>query len=642
MLRSTSTLSRLADVFSRGAASRGAVAGIDYLFPGPNEREHESLASVGRPFAQAQRSFAADAAEGEEHEMDSGDEADADGHPREHHVVEGRERSLDDYEQLIGVLARRRRAYKIRDVFDEMDINGVNPGPMTYFRSMFACMKARRLGDTLYYWERMQHSGIQPDSRAYGVVISAAGRAGRTVQAVKLWDEMQSKGLEPSKNTYLAALNALAESARIKDAWDLVAEMAESGFPPDEFAYTSIINGYKRAVPAPIDVEEKIDELLEKCRTSDSMDFSRRKSGGLGIISTNAALNTFCELGFHERTVQLFHRMPSEGLQPDYDSYSAVIRSFLKETVRAYRQFAASHPGSRIYVELIDATLSSDQNTITKRQSLIKKNPAYTSSIAADTDSTEGASAVPQPAFVAPSTAADEPVQLPKEDFTGDTSPEVDPEYNHLAPHIGKHLTRLKKRVNLEAWEMVIQTYDEAAHKGISLSPGVYYDLMRTAVLVASTGHTEALGFAEHCLQEMAHLGMFLNTLNGSTVLMACSRRELPSGLAFAHRLWDVLVLNGRVPKTAAIMAYLRALKEREPQWAERIKQVQQVAAIDPGRLRNQSSTPQNGRMDMAQRKFMRSKKAEKFMAHGFTSPLEKLPDDPNYNPSLIEDQMQD
>lgn len=57
------------------------------------------------------------------------------------------------------------RAYKIRDVFDEMDLNGVTPGAMTYFRAMFACMKARRLGDTLYYWERMQHSGIQPDVR---------------------------------------------------------------------------------------------------------------------------------------------------------------------------------------------------------------------------------------------------------------------------------------------------------------------------------------------------------------------------------------------------------------------------------------------------------------------------------------------
>ena len=44
---------------------------------------------------------------------------------------------------------------------------------------------------------------------------------------------------------------------------------------------------------------------------------------------------------------------------------------------------------------------------------------------------------------------------------------------------------------------------------GLSLSPGVYYDLMRTAVLMANAGETEALGFAEHCLQEMSALGAF-------------------------------------------------------------------------------------------------------------------------------------
>ena len=42
----------------------------------------------------------------------------------------------------------------------------------------------------------------------------------------------------------------------------------------------------------------------------------------------------------------MFRKMPEEGLVPDYDSYSAIIRSYLKETVRAYRQFAASHPGA--------------------------------------------------------------------------------------------------------------------------------------------------------------------------------------------------------------------------------------------------------------------------------------------------------
>ena len=45
----------------------------------------------------------------------------------------------------------------------------------------------------------------------------------------------------------------------------------------------------------------------------------------------------------------MFEAMPSEGLVPDYDSYSAVILSYLKESVRAYRQFATSHPGESRY-----------------------------------------------------------------------------------------------------------------------------------------------------------------------------------------------------------------------------------------------------------------------------------------------------
>lgn len=61
--------------------------------------------------------------------------------------------------------------------------------------------------------------------------------------------------------------------------------------------------------------------------------------------------------------------------------------------------------------------------------------------------------------------------------------------------------------MNLDAWNKVIEVYNEAARKGLSLSPGVYYDLMRTAVLIANAGHTESLGFAEHCLLEMSHLG---------------------------------------------------------------------------------------------------------------------------------------
>jgi pentatricopeptide repeat protein len=47
-----------------------------------------------------------------------------------------------------------------------MDLCGVPPAALTYFRVIFACMKARRLGDTLYYWHRMQRAGIVPDVSA--------------------------------------------------------------------------------------------------------------------------------------------------------------------------------------------------------------------------------------------------------------------------------------------------------------------------------------------------------------------------------------------------------------------------------------------------------------------------------------------
>lgn len=48
-----------------------------------------------------------------------------------------------------------------------MDLTGVAPAALTYFRVMFACMKMRRLGDTMYYWHRMQRAGIEPDVRHF-------------------------------------------------------------------------------------------------------------------------------------------------------------------------------------------------------------------------------------------------------------------------------------------------------------------------------------------------------------------------------------------------------------------------------------------------------------------------------------------
>ena len=69
-----------------------------------------------------------------------------------------------------------------------------------------------------------------------------------------------------------------------------------------------------------------------------------------------------------------------------------------------------------------------------------------------------------------------------------------------------------------------------------------------SSISVPSICGFRAINLRKHNRATLEHprpAGMFLNTQNGSIILSACARRELPAGLPFAHRLWDVLVMNG-------------------------------------------------------------------------------------------------
>jgi pentatricopeptide repeat protein len=54
----------------------------------------------------------------------------------------------------------------MRDVFEEMSLNGVRPSARSYYIGLFSAMKSRKLGDAMFFWEEMQRHGIQPDVRA--------------------------------------------------------------------------------------------------------------------------------------------------------------------------------------------------------------------------------------------------------------------------------------------------------------------------------------------------------------------------------------------------------------------------------------------------------------------------------------------
>ncbi len=55
------------------------------------------------------------------------------------------------------------RAYLMRDIYEDMQIDGVQPVRDTFHTLISGCMKGDRLQDVMYFFEEMKAMGLAPD-----------------------------------------------------------------------------------------------------------------------------------------------------------------------------------------------------------------------------------------------------------------------------------------------------------------------------------------------------------------------------------------------------------------------------------------------------------------------------------------------
>ncbi|EFN58052.1 hypothetical protein CHLNCDRAFT_50745 [Chlorella variabilis] len=163
---------------------------------------------------------------------------------------------------MVFALSQRKRAYLIRDVVDEMSLNGMRPDRFILQTGLFSCMKSRKLGDAMYFFEEMKRRGMQPDSSVYGTAISACGRAGQLARAVELRDEMVARGMGMTLNIRLALLNAFAEAGRLQQTREALAELRAAGHVGNEFAYAGLANCFRHMSEALHLYQEVLDQGL--------------------------------------------------------------------------------------------------------------------------------------------------------------------------------------------------------------------------------------------------------------------------------------------------------------------------------------------------------------------------------------------
>ncbi|KAK8967532.1 Pentatricopeptide repeat-containing protein [Platanthera guangdongensis] len=122
--------------------------------------------------------------------------------------------NISEYNTVIGSLIAQRRANLLRDVYDDMMLDAVQPLRDTFHLLIVGAMKGNRLHDALFFRDEMKAMGLLPDVNLYNFLISACGRTKNSDTAIKLLEEMKNYEVKLKGETYICLLNACAATGR--------------------------------------------------------------------------------------------------------------------------------------------------------------------------------------------------------------------------------------------------------------------------------------------------------------------------------------------------------------------------------------------------------------------------------------------
>lgn len=209
--------------------------------------------------------------------------------------------NVSEYNTVIGSLIAQRRGNLLREVYDDMMLDAVQPLRDTFHLLIVGAMKGNRLHDALYFRDEMKAMGLLPDVNLYNFLISACGRTKNSDTAIKLLEEMKNHEVKLKGETYICLLNACAATGRTDLVYAIVRDMTAAGLGLNKFCYAGLITAYKNKVPTTNETTEKIIEFVKKSKEWSSIETS--SDGG-----ENVMMNVSEEELYNIPTAEYVHR----------------------------------------------------------------------------------------------------------------------------------------------------------------------------------------------------------------------------------------------------------------------------------------------------------------------------------------------
>ncbi|KAK7381051.1 hypothetical protein VNO78_33575 [Psophocarpus tetragonolobus] len=180
--------------------------------------------------------------------------------------------NVSEYNTVLGSLTAQRRNFLLRDVYEDMMLDGVKPTRDTFHSLVVGSMKAVRMQDAFYFVDQMKTMGLVPDVTLYNFLISICGKCKYSNKAIQLLEEMKCMEIKPNVQTYICLLNACAADGRIDQVYAIVRDMASAGLGLNKFCYAGLIVAHKNKIPLTEDFAAKVIEFVERSKMWSSVE----------------------------------------------------------------------------------------------------------------------------------------------------------------------------------------------------------------------------------------------------------------------------------------------------------------------------------------------------------------------------------
>ncbi|ESR59894.1 hypothetical protein CICLE_v10015245mg [Citrus x clementina] len=182
--------------------------------------------------------------------------------------------NASEYNTVVTSLTSQRRFFLLRDVYDDMMLDGVQPTRDLFHSLIVGTMKGSRLQDTFFFRDQMKANGFLPDVAVYNYLISVCGKCKNSDQAIRIFEEMKKYEVKPNGQTYVCLLNACGAAGQLDPVYAIVRDMTAAGAGLDKFCYAGLITAHTNKIPRADDTATKIIELVEQSKGWSSVETS--------------------------------------------------------------------------------------------------------------------------------------------------------------------------------------------------------------------------------------------------------------------------------------------------------------------------------------------------------------------------------